>query len=85
MSLTAIYKYPNNGYSPAKELEVGKEYRVSNLHMGSSYTNIWLEGFPFSFNSVQLDFYKDGKPFDIYRSPEYNPYLRRNRRVANEN
>lgn len=77
MSLTAVYNYPENGNGPAKGLEVGKEYTVRDLHMGQSSTNIWLEGFDFSFNSVQFDFFEDGKPIDIYRSEKYNPYLRR--------
>lgn len=79
MALTAIYKYPDNGYKRPDELTVGEEYNVRECHMGQSYTNIWIEGHPFSFNSVNFDFYKDGKPHNIFKDPEYNPYIRRKR------
>jgi len=77
MSLTAVYNYPENGYRPAKQLEVGKEYNVERVDMGQSSTGIYLSGFSVSFNSVQFDFFEDGKPIDIYRSPKYNPYIRK--------
>lgn len=79
MSLTAVYNYPQNGYRPATQLEVGKEYHVERVNMGQSSTDIHLSGFGGSFNSVQFDFFEDGKPIDIYRSPKYNPYLRNRR------
>ena len=77
MSLTAVYNYPQNGYRPATQLEVGKEYIVERVNMGQSSTYINLSGFGGCFNSVQFDFFEDGKPIDIYRSPKYNPYMRR--------
>jgi hypothetical protein len=81
MALTAVYKYPENGRGPETELEVGKEYSVIYVDMGQSYTSIWLEGLDPSFNSVQFEFYEDGKPIDIYRSPKYNPYIRKRKGV----
>ena len=83
MSLTAVYNYPQNGYRPATQLEVGKEYLVERVNMGQSSTDISLFGFGGYFNSVQFDFFEDGKPIDIYRSPKYNPYLR-NRRTNHD-
>lgn len=77
MSLTAVYNYPHNGYRPATQLEVGKEYHVECVNMGQSSTYISLSGFCGYFNSVQFDFFEDGKPIDIGRSPKYNPYMRR--------
>ena len=77
MSLTAVYNYPENGYRPAEQLKVGKEYNVERVDMGQSSTAIYLSGFSVSFNSVQFDFFEDGKPIDIYRSPKYNPYIRK--------
>ena len=77
MSLTAVYNYPQNGYRPAAQLEVGKEYPVERVNMGQSTTDIYLVGYTGIFNSVQFDFFEDGKPIDIYRSPKYNPYLQR--------
>lgn len=75
--LTAVYNHPEAGYNPILELEVGKEYGVAMVSMGGCYTNIWLEGFSRAFNSVNFDFFKDGKPHDIYKDPDYNPYIRR--------
>lgn len=75
--LKAIYNYPDNGFHPIKELEVGKEYTVSDVSMGQSYTSIFLKEIPGCFNSVNFDFFKDGKPHNIYKDPEYNPYIRR--------
>ena len=46
-------------------LEVGKLYNLEDLCIGSSYTNIWLEGFENSFNSVMFDFYRNGEEIDI--------------------
>ena len=76
MSLTAVYNYPQNGYRPATQLEVGKEYNVERVDMGGYMTYIHLSG-EGCFNSVQFDFFEDGKPIDIYQSPKYNPYMRK--------
>ena len=77
--LTAIYSDPEAGYRPITELELGKEYRVVDISMGQSNTSIFLEGYSGGFNSVNFDFFKDGKPHNIYKDPEYNPYIRRNK------
>lgn len=74
--LTAIYNYPENGYRPATELQVGQSYEVTQVLMGQSYTSIYLAGFPGAFNSVQFDFLDNGEPVDIYRDARYNSYLR---------
>lgn len=75
--LKAVYNYPENGHYPIKELEVGREYTVCGVSMGGSYTSIELEEVEGCFNSVNFDFFKDGKLHDIYKDPNYNPYLRR--------
>lgn len=75
--LTAVYNHPNNGNHPIKELEVGKEYLVGDVSMGGYYTSISLKGIPGTFNSVNFDFFKDGKPHNIYKDPDYNLYIRR--------
>lgn len=77
--LTAVYNYPENGYRPISELEVGKEYCVVDVCMGQSNTSIRLDGISGGFNSVNFDFFKDGKPHNIYKDPDINPYIRRNR------
>ena len=79
MSLTAVYNHPQNGWRPATQLEVGEEYPVESVSMGQACTYIQLAGFSGYFNSVQFDFYEDGKPVDIYSSDRYNPYIRRER------
>lgn len=75
--LIAIYNYPDNGFHQIQELEVGKKYTVSDVSMGGSFTYIYLKEVDGCFNSVNFDFFKDGKPHDIYADPEYNPYIRR--------
>ena len=69
MALTAIYKYPDNGYKRPDELTVGEEYNVREIHMGQSYTNIWIEGHPFSFNSVNCVF--NFNEIDIERAADH--------------
>ena len=75
--LTAIYNHPDAGYRPIEELEVGKEYCVVDVCMGQSNTSIFLEGLSGGFNSVNFDFFKDGNPHNIYKDPNYNPYIRK--------
>jgi len=58
-------------------LEAGKEYKVVKIAMSTCYTNIYLEGINGPFNSIEFDFFKDGVRHNIYRDPEYNPYMRR--------
>ena len=79
--------HPENGYGynieQAKNLDQKKFYTVSNIEMGQSNTMIWLEGLPGSYNSVQFDFYDEGKsPIDIYEMPEFNQYLEPVRRTT---
>lgn len=75
--LIAVYNYPDNGYHPIEELVVGKGYTVSDVSMGGFHTSIYLKEVKGSFNSVNFDFFKDGKPHDIYKDPDYNPYIGR--------
>lgn len=77
MGLTAVYNRPKAGNRPATQLEIGQEYHVERVDMGQFITYIHLSGFDGSFNSVQFDFFEDGEPIDIYRSPKYNPYIRK--------
>jgi hypothetical protein len=58
-----------------KELVVGSFYNVEEVSMGQSNTSIGLYGLRYGFNSVMFEFYKDGKEHDIFRDPDYNPYL----------
>ena len=52
--------------------------------MGGSSTDIELEGFTCTFNSVNFDFFRKEDdeivPHDIYRDEVYNPFLRYRRK-----
>lgn len=75
--LTAVYNYPECGYRPAVGLKIGEEYPVESVTMGQSSTYFQIIGLKGYFNSVQFEFFEDGKPIDLYSSPKYNPYLQR--------
>lgn len=57
------------------DLTIGKEYKVTQVDMGGSYTSIYLKGMTGVYNSILFEFYKDGKKHNIYNDPKYNPYL----------
>lgn len=80
--LQAKYTKPNAGYDGDQKmcrenLTLGELYEVTYVSMGQSHTNIYLKGIEGCFNTVNFDFYEDGKPINIFRDPRYNPYLRR--------
>ena len=56
-------------------LKVGEKYKVNEILMGQSYTDVSLYDFRNTFNSVHFDFYVNGKKCDIYSSVAFNPYL----------
>ena len=64
---------------PEKELVIGKSYEVEYISMGQSFTFIALKEFKNSFNSVDFEFYENGKPLDIYKDLRFNPYLKKNK------
>ena len=79
--LYAKLKYPDCGFrydiERVKEsgLKRDEKYEVTEVNMGQSHCSICLKGIEGSFNSIQFEYEKDGKPYDIYSDPEYNPYL----------
>ena len=81
--LFAKYAEPNAGYDSDKEncekyLILDFYYRVKEVDMSGSHTDIYLEDFPnVIFNSVNFDFFEgeDLTSVDIYEDPRYNPYL----------
>lgn len=75
--ITAIYKHPEFGYSKSLNLEVGREYEVTGIHMGPTHTEINLKGIEGDFESVKFEFYENGNPLNIYNDPRFNPWLRR--------
>ncbi len=80
-NLKARYAHPDCGYQHDKDsiaksgLIIGDAYNVSGVDMGSYHTTIHLEEFGGHFNSVNFEFEVDGKPYDIFSDPTYNPYL----------
>lgn len=86
VDLYARYEHPNNGTDCDKEKTkelfiLNQYYKVDNVEMGQSHTNIYLKGFNGSFNSVMFEFYElvNDKFFkyDIFKDPDYNPYIKR--------
>ena len=86
VNLYARYEHPNNGTDCDKEktqelFVLNQYYKVDNVEMGQSHTNIYLRGFNGSFNSVMFEFYElvNDKFFkyDIFKDPDYNPYIKR--------
>lgn len=57
------------------DLEVGKEYDVDSISMGSSFTRVYLKDKLTGYNSIFFKFYENGKEIDIYSDKRYNPYL----------
>jgi hypothetical protein len=48
--------------------------------MGQSNTSIYFKGLRNGWNSVQFKFYDENyNPVDIFKIPEFNPYIRLNR------
>lgn len=82
MTIYAKLTHPENGYDSDRArvsvLDTLGTYKLRDASVGQSHTNIYLEGFKNSFNSVQFDFYDEyGNEVNIFRMPEFNPYIRR--------
>lgn len=77
----AKFTNPENGFPHDAEkakkagLIAGNEYPVSDISVGQSYTNVYLENFQGPFNSVQFEFYEGGEPLNIFQDKRFNPYL----------
>lgn len=55
----------------------GRTYEVSRIEMGQSRTSVYLKDYVQSFNSILFEFYHNDRKIDIYRSPLFNPYMRK--------
>lgn len=79
--ILAHLTHPANGWSSNAEnarkyLKSGEWYEVRRIDMGQSSTSVRLKNVSGVFSSVQFDFYDmDKKPIDIFKMPEFNPYL----------
>lgn len=64
-----------NGYNIDREnlklLEIGKLYEVEDFRLGSYSSSVHLVGFDKVFNSVNFEFYKDGKEVDPHKMSSY--------------
>lgn len=86
MKLYAKYAHTDAGNSCDKRicamyLSCGGLYKVRDVDMGKYCTDIYLENCKPIFNSVMFDFYEltddnEFKPFDIYSSAEFNPFVK---------
>lgn len=79
--LHAKYIYPKNGTASdqkhaKKYLSTGGLYKVERVNIGGSFTDIYLTGVKTPFNSVQFEFYENGKKIDIYKDPRFSPYIK---------
>lgn len=86
IKLYAKYVHTNAGTNSDKRicteyLSYGDLYKVKDVDMGQYCTDIYLENYKPIFNSVMFDFYEltddnELKPFDIYSSAEFNPFIK---------
>lgn len=85
VNLYARYEHPNNGttYDKKETAELfilNQYYKVDEVNMGQSHTDISFKGFNGLFNSVMFEFYEliNGEFFkyDIFKDPDYNPYIK---------
>lgn len=82
MNVIAILKTHEAGYERDKEavkdFEIGQQFAVAEISMGSYSTSIKLKEVPGkSFNSVFFQFMNEmGDEIDIYTMSEFNPYMR---------
>lgn len=82
MNVFAVLKTHEGGYDmdkkKVKDLEIGQQFSVSEINMGSFSTSIKLKEIPGeSFNSVFFQFMNEmGDEIDIYSMAEFNPYMR---------
>ena len=66
------------GYAKNQRLVVGNRYEVDSIVIGSYFTEVWLKGFQYYFNSVQFEFEdENGKPVDIFTHPRSTHEYRR--------
>lgn len=72
MTIIAVCTKPKNRYAPANELTVGASYVVESVEMGAWMTYITLQNVEGEFNSVQFDYYVDGKQVNIHEFPYCN-------------
>lgn len=80
--INAVVKTLDAGYPSESDhvkslgWKIGDVFEVSYISIGQSCTNVELQGFTGSFNSVFFMFLEDGMPLDIFSDPRFNHYMK---------
>ena len=81
MTIIAIVETLEAGYDYQKQkmidlgFKVGDRIEVKDIIMHQSSTDVYLEGYSDSFNSVFFEFEENGEELDIYNDRRFNDYL----------
>ena len=81
MTIIAIVETLEAGYDYQKQkmidlgFKVGDRIEVKDIIMHQSSTDVYLEGYSDSFNSVFFEFEENGEELDIYGDRRFNDYL----------
>ena len=81
MTIIAIVETLQAGYDFQKQkmidlgFKVGDRIEVKNIVVHQSSTDVYLEGYEGSFNSVFFEFEENGEELDIYNDRRFNDYL----------
>ena len=81
MTIIAIVETLEAGYGYRKQkmidlgFKVGDRIEVKDIVVHQSSTDVYLEGYSDSFNSVFFEFEENGEELDIYNDRRFNDYL----------
>ena len=81
MTIIAIVETLEAGYDYQKQkmidlgFKVGDRIEVKDIVVHHSSTDVYLEGYESSFNSVFFEFEENGEELDIYNDRRFNDYL----------
>ena len=81
MTIIAIVETLEAGYDYQKQkmidlgFKVGDRIEVKDIVVHQSSTDVYLEGYSDSFNSVFFEFEENGEELDIYNDRRFNDYL----------
>ena len=59
------------------ELEINKEYEVTDIEVGKFYSLVYLIDCKKWFNSICFELFENGKPLNYLSDKRFNPYLPR--------
>lgn len=81
MTIIAIVETLQAGYDFQKKqmedlgFKIGDRIEVKDIVVHQSSTDVYLEGYKGSFNSVFFEFEENGEELDIYNDRRFNDYL----------